>query len=154
MAYEALKLQYQHLTITESPNMPKGLSGLYIDNEILINKRLPYYEKHCVLAEEIGHYETTVGDITNLEDVTNRKLELVARTWGYEKIVSLDNLIDCYLQGYTNLEEICLHLEIIPAYLYKAIEKYNQRYGISTIYKGYKIYFDPLNIRKALFYDY
>ncbi|WP_419962145.1 ImmA/IrrE family metallo-endopeptidase [Psychrobacillus sp. BM2] len=151
MAYETLKSQYQQLSIIEDPNMPKGLSGLYRDNVIFINKHLTYYEKHCVLAEELGHHETTVGDITNLTDTKNIKLELVARTWGYEKIVSLDKLIDCYNKGFTTVEDICLHLEITPLYLHKAIEKYNQRYGMFIDYKGYQIFFDPLNIKKEFF---
>lgn len=151
MAYEKLKLQYEHLSFIEDPNMPKGLSGLYRDNVILINKHLTYYEKHCVLAEELGHYETTVGDITNLTEIRNRKLELVARTWGYEKIVSLDSLIDCFTKGYTTVDDICLHLEITPLYLHKAIEKYSQRYGISINHKGHQIFFDPLNIKKEFF---
>ncbi|MBK3493478.1 ImmA/IrrE family metallo-endopeptidase [Viridibacillus sp. YIM B01967] len=151
MSYEALIAQYKHLIITESILMPKGLSGLYIDNQILINKRLSLYEKHCVLAEEIGHYETTYGDITKLEDVKNQKLELVARRWGYEKIVSLDKLIECYVTDHTTVEDICLHLEITPQYLHNAIEKYQQRYGLSTIYNGYRIFFDPLNMEKVFF---
>lgn len=151
MAYEALKLEYWDLIIKETTDMPKGLKGLYYHNKIFIDKRLTYYEKHCVLAEEIGHHETTYGDITDLEEVTNKKLELVARTWGYEKIVSLDKLIDCFIKGYTTVEDICLHLEITPHYLHKAIEKYNQRYGMSIVYKGYRIFFDPLNIKKEFF---
>lgn len=151
MKYEMLMAQYQHLTIKESFTMPRGLSGVYYDNQILINKRLGQYEKHCTLSEELGHYETTYGDITNLDNIRNMKLEKVARSWGYEKIISFDKLIECYKMGHTTVEDICLHLEIIPIYLYKAIEKYNQRYGLSVAYKGFRIYFDPLNIEKEFF---
>lgn len=151
MRYELLKAEYSHLTIIECIDMPRGLPGIYHDNVILINKRLETYEKHCILAEELGHHETTYGDITKLDNIRNTKLEMVARSWGYEKIVSLDKLIECYKLGHRTVEDICLHLEVIPKYLFEAIKKYNQRFGISCIYKGYRIYFDPLNIEKEFF---
>ncbi|MGE7622793.1 ImmA/IrrE family metallo-endopeptidase [Viridibacillus sp. NPDC096237] len=151
MLYESLMSQYRHLTFKESLLMPKGLSGLYIDKQIIINNRLSFYEKHCVLAEEIGHYETTYGDITNLESVSNQKLELTARRWGYEKIVSLDKLIECYVGDHRTEDDICTYLEITPQYLYSAIDRYLQRYGLSTVYNGYLIFFDPLNIEKDFF---
>ncbi len=151
MAYELLKAEYPHINIIECIDMPKGLPGIYHDNVILINKHIEYYEKHCVLAEELGHYETTYGDITSLDNIRNIKLEKVARSWGYEKIISFDKLIECYNLGHTTVEDVCLHLEIIPVYLYKAIERYNQRFGLSCTYKGYRIYFDPLNIEKEFF---
>lgn len=151
MLYESLMSQYRHLTFKESLLMPTGLSGLYIDKQIIINNRLSLYEKHCVLAEEIGHYETTYGDITNLESVSNQKLELTARRWGYEKIVSLDKLIECYVADHRTEEDICTYLEITPQYLYSAIDRYRQRFGLSTVYNGYLLFFDPLNIEKDFF---
>ena len=38
-------------------------------------------EKASVLAEELGHYYTTVGNILDQEDAGNRKQEHKARTW-------------------------------------------------------------------------
>lgn len=149
MTYELLMSQYPNLKYQETYNLPRGLSGLYFEGLILINTRLSTYEKHCILAEELGHHFTTYGDITDLHDTQNLKLELVARTWGYEKIVSLDKLIECYLLGHTTVDDICIYLEVVPSYLFKAIEKYNQRYGLSVIHKEYEIFFDPLNIKKV-----
>lgn len=149
MAYERLMMEYPQLHIMEKL-LPKGLSGLYYNNVIEINKYKTKYEKHCILAEELGHHETTYGDITDLDDITSRKLELVARRWGYEKIVSLDKLIECYVEGYTTVEDMCEHLEIVPDYLCKAVEVYNQRYGLSTIKNNFRIFFDPLNIKPIL----
>ena len=149
MRYESLVLEYPHLLIKEVKDIPKGLAGLYTDNMILIDKYRDWYEKHCVLAEEIGHHETTYGDITNSKSMTNRKLELVARRWGYEKIVSFDNLIECYEMGYKSLEEVCTHLEITASYLKTSVDHYSSRHGLSTRHKGYRIYFDPLFIHRV-----
>ncbi|WP_342566651.1 ImmA/IrrE family metallo-endopeptidase [Psychrobacillus sp. FSL K6-4046] len=149
MRYEKLLMEYPQICIIEK-NLPKGLSGLYYDNNIEINKSKSSYEKHCILAEELGHYETTAGDITDLSNMISQKRELIARRWGYEKIVSLDHLVDCYLHGYTTVEEICLHLEITPNFLDEALQVYKQRYGISVHYHNYELFFDPLNISEKI----
>lgn len=150
MSYERLLMNYPHIEIIEKV-LPKGLSGFYYDNVIEINKFLSNYEKHCILAEELGHHETTYGDITKLDDITSKKLELVARRWGYLKIVSLDSLIECYNSGHNTIEDTCDYLEVTSNYLQEAINIYKQKYGLFAVYKGYKIYFDPLNIHKEFF---
>ncbi|MBB4824552.1 hypothetical protein HNO89_001776 [Sporosarcina luteola] len=148
MTYESLIAQYPHLVIKEVKTMPPGLAGLYIDNMILIDQRRSNYEKHCILAEELGHYETTYGDITNLQSLRNWKLELLARRWGYEKIVSLDKLIECHELNYRSIEEVCAHLEVTAEYLELSIAHYYARFGLSVHHKGYQIHFDPLSVRK------
>ncbi|WP_252504779.1 ImmA/IrrE family metallo-endopeptidase [Sporosarcina sp. Marseille-Q4943] len=148
MTYESLIAQYPHLVIKEVKTLPSGLGGLYMDDVVLIDKNRSHYEKHCILAEEIGHYETTYGDITDLQKLTNLKLELAARRWGYEKIVSLDKLIECYESGFKTVEEVCTHLEVTEDYLMESIAHYHSRFGVSTIHKGYEIFFDPLYLRK------
>lgn len=148
MAFEELMSEYPQLCIKEVGDMPKGLAGLYTDNLILIDKHRCTYEKHGILAEELGHHETTYGDITNLDKIRNWKLELVARRWGYEKIVSLEKLITCYELGYKTSEEICVHLEVTGEYLQDSIDHYYSLHGISIEHKNYQIYFDPLYIRK------
>lgn len=147
MEYERLIMEYPQVKIIEKA-LPKGLPGLYYDNVIEIDKFKNKYEKHCILAEELGHYETTYGDITDLNDMRSVKLEQIARRWGYEKIVSLDRLIDCYERGQTTLEEVCLNLEVTPEYLKNVIDYYIEKYGIYKLYKEYKINFDPLNVNK------
>ena len=42
-------------------------------------------EKACVLAEELGHHYTTYGNILDQSDTSNRKQELRARAWAYNK---------------------------------------------------------------------
>lgn len=149
MRYESLISEYPQISILEVVDIPKGLAGLYLDNLILLDKFRTKYEKYCILAEEIGHHETTYGEITNLECIRNWKLELVARRWGYEKIVSLDKLIECHEMGYKSLEEVCNHLEITEVYFKDSVDHYSSRHGISIDHNGYQINFDPLFIRRV-----
>ncbi|GGA34987.1 ImmA/IrrE family metallo-endopeptidase [Psychrobacillus lasiicapitis] len=147
MTYDRLKMEYPHIKIIEKA-LPKGLPGLYYDNVIEIDKFKDKYEKHCILAEELGHYETTYGDITDLSDMRSIKIEQIARRWGYEKIVSLDQLIDCYEKGQTTLEEVCTNLEVTPEYLKNVIDYYIEKYGLFKLHREYRITFEPLNIKR------
>lgn len=149
MAYELLVNQYPHLVIKEVYSLPKGLAGLYMDNEILLDKNRSMYERHCILAEELGHYETTHGDILDLRSLRNKKMELAARRWGYEKIVPLDKLIECHRLNFISLEEVCVYLEITSKYLKISIDHYLSRYGLSTMHNGYEIFFDPLFVKRV-----
>jgi hypothetical protein len=49
-------------------------------------------EKACVLAEELGHHETTVGNILDMSDPWNRKQERQARLNGYNRMIGLMGL--------------------------------------------------------------
>ena len=69
-------------------------------------------EKTCVLAEEIGHYETTVGDILDQRISENRKQELQARMYAYNKLIGLQGIIDRYEYGCKNVYEMAEHLEV------------------------------------------
>ncbi|MEV2909282.1 hypothetical protein ABNF65_11700 [Paenibacillus larvae] len=66
--------------------MPIGVKGLYSDGIAWINKNIETNtEKACVLVEEIGHEQTTAGDITDLSYLCKRKQELIGRRWGVQK---------------------------------------------------------------------
>ena len=149
MKFEQLMNQYPQLTFYEKM-LPKGLSGLYYDNVVEIDKYLTYREKHEILAEEIGHYEKSIGDISDYSSLKNMKQETLARRWAVEKIVSLDDLIDCYDLGLRTVEDICFHLEITPSFLHKAIKHYKTKHGLNYSYKGYWFQFKPLFISKTL----
>ena len=79
-----------HVTVHEAFNLngdstpARRLKGLYMDGHIALDPQLDTTaEKASILAEEMGHHLTTVGDITDLKDAGNRQQELDARLWGY-----------------------------------------------------------------------
>ena len=74
--YDSLKKE-SPVYIDDQSDLPEGIKGLYIETGhtqmILLNKNLPVQaEKRCVLAEELGHYYTTFGNITDQTDVRIR----------------------------------------------------------------------------------
>ena len=100
-------------------------------------------EKKCVLADELGHYHTTVGNILDQNDTGNRKQELRARVWGYNKLIGLSGIISCYKAGCHNLYEMAEHLDVTEEFLTEALDCYKRKYGICTRSDNYVIYFEP-----------
>ena len=91
----------------------ENLKGIYIDGNIAINTSVDNgAEKACVLAEELGHYYTTVGDITDLSDFQNRKQERQARLWGYNKLIGLTGIIQAFRAGCHSRHETAEYLGV------------------------------------------
>jgi len=146
MLYEALISKYSHLTIKEATDLPTGLGGLYYDNVILLDKYRSTREKYCLLAEELGHYHTSSGNIVDQFKLENRKQEKRARAWAYEKVVPLEKIIQAH-QGYiSNKYELAKFLEVTESFLESALERYKERYGGTVNHNGYTICFEPLGV--------
>ena len=126
--------------------MSKRFKGIYEDNVILINKDLSSIEKACVLAEELGHYYTTHGNILDQSKTENRKQEQRARNWACSRMVTLDKFIDAYKNDVSNIHEFAELVCVTEEFMQEALDYYRRRYGISTIYKGYLINFERLAV--------
>ena len=100
-------------------------------------------EKSCVLAEELGHYYTTVGDILDMNVSENRKQERQARLWGYNRVIGLFGLIRAYEHGCKDKYEIAEYLDVTEEYLEDCIDCYRDKYGEHKIVDNYTIYFIP-----------
>lgn len=121
-----------------------SLKGIYIDGNIAINTSVSNsIEKSCVLAEELGHYHTTCGDILDQDNVQNRKQEFRARMWGYNRLIGLTGIVRAYEYGCRNRFEIAEYLDVTEEYLDEALSYYRQRYGVFTTVDNYIIYFEP-----------
>lgn len=132
------------VSIDEDYPLSKNLSGLYIDGNIaLSNKLKTTAEKACVLAEELGHHETTVGNIIDLSVSWNRKQERQARLNGYNRMIGLMGIVKAYEDGCQNQYEIAKFLNVTEEYLIECINSYRDKYGIMTSIDNYTIYFIP-----------
>lgn len=108
-------------------------------------------EKACVLAEELGHHYTTYGNILDQSDTSNRKQELRARAWAYNKQIGLLGLIRAYEHGCRNRFEIAAYLEVTEEVLEECLIFYQRKYGECTNVDNYVVYFIPnLVIMKKL----
>lgn len=137
-----------NIVVTDQFNLSgTRIKGLYCDGTIALNKDMYIEsEKACVLAEELGHHYTTVGDIMDQTDVSNRKQERRARIWAYHKLLSLNDLIDSYKCGCRNQFEIAEHLNVTEEFLVDCLKYYKEKYGLYVRKDSYLIYFEPLGI--------
>ena len=120
------------------------LKGIYIDGNIAINTSVDTStEKVCVIAEELGHHHTSVGDIIDMTDTGNRKQERQARLWGYDKLIGLGRLISAYEHGCHDRFELAEYLEVTDEYLHECIECYRDNYGPCVTVGDYYIMFIP-----------
>lgn len=145
-SYEELLLKYDNDIIIEETNLKNGLSGVYLGEIILIEKRLNTINKLETLYEEIAHHLITYGDIRDQSIMLNRKFELKARRLGCEMVITLDGIIDAFHSGICNLHEMACYFEVSNDYVLKAIEHYKMKYGLDVYYKGYVIKFEPLQV--------
>ena len=129
------------LPVTEKPF--RTFDGRIKNNKIYLRQDMSHANKKCVLAEELGHHYTTVGNILDQSDAGNRKQEYQARIWAYDRLVGLTGIIDCYKAGCQTISEMAEYLEVTEQFLREALERYRQKYGIYTCVDNFIIYFEP-----------
>lgn len=120
--------------------------GKCIGNIIIINNRVTQAEKLFTLSEELGHFNLTVGDITDQSNPSNRKQELKARRWSYEKIVTPEGIINSILSGIDNIYDLSENLNVTEEFLIECIKHYKRKYGLYYVGKTHLLTFEPLNV--------
>ena len=119
--HEKLMAEYEDLYIEERQMIN---DGLYADGCIWINEKLPSCKKFSVLAEEIGHYKTSAGNILDQDDTANRKQERTARKWAYEKLVPIENIQFAFADGHTEIWDMAEYLDLDEEFLREALIHY------------------------------
>lgn len=119
-------------------------NGLISGHRIAIRKDIETQkEKACVLAEELGHYHTSSGDILDQSNVVNRKQELRARMWGYNQMIGLTGLVSAVKANCRSVYEIAEYLDVTEDYLKEALAAYRSKYGLGKAVDNYWITFEP-----------
>lgn len=151
MNYEQLltAADQEGLLVKEQPLT--GHDGLIRDSRIAIRKDIETQtEKSCVLAEEIGHYHTSFGNILDQSRVESRKQEYRARLYGYNLKIGLAGLIRAYEARCRNRYEMAEYLDVTEEYLEEAIDCYKAKYGLYVSVDNYIIYFEPFVVIKII----
>lgn len=145
-SYEKL-LQEAHdedISVDENYSFQSALQGLYVDKNIaLSNRLLTSIKKAGVLAEELGHYYTSTGNILDQTNVSNCKQERKARLWAYDKMIGLSGIIQGYRQHCQNRYELAECLGVSEEFLQEALNCYKEKYGAYVELDGYVIFFEP-----------
>ena len=143
MKYTDLLIEADNLSLITKDKPLRAHDGRIKRNRIAIREDMPETQKKCVLAEELGHYHTTVGDIIDQSSVANRKQEYRARLWAYNNLIGLSGIVSAYKAGCRNAHEVADHLDITEDFLQEALTCYRQKYGVCAKYDKYVIYFEP-----------
>lgn len=142
--YEMLldQAESRGLSVKEKPLQYND--GRIRGNRILIRSTIETRcQKAAVLCEEIGHYETAVGNILDQSVTANRKQELRGRIWAYNRLIGLTGILRAYKMGCRNRYEVAECLDVPEDTLQEALEYYRSRYGVCTQVDNYVIYFEP-----------
>lgn len=155
VSYEDLLIEADNagLIVKEAPLC--SADGRCKGHRIAIRRDIPTLAKKAdVLAEELGHYYTSVGVILEQNTVINRKQERIARLWSYNKRISMSRLIDAWNHGYRSLYEIADYLDVSEDTLADALECYRQKYGTCIWADNYRIQFEPyFTIGKVIIFN-
>ena len=145
MTYEELLSQAssENLLVKEVPLL--GSDGRIYNNRIAIRRDIPTLkQKSCVLAEELGHYYTGVGNILEQNSINNIKQERYGRIWAYNHQIGLMGILQSYLANCRTLYDMAEYLEVTEEFLIDALQYYKSKYGTFTEIDNYIIYFEPV----------
>ena len=146
MEYEVLleEAYKNDIYVIENADFKSKSEGLINGNVIGINRKVRSSKRRaCILAEELGHYHTTSGDIILLSSSDNRKQELRARAWAYDKMIGLCGIVRCYQSCCRNRYEMAELLDVTEDFLQEALDYYSDKYGDHAVIDNYVIYFQP-----------
>lgn len=138
----------QNVRVVEHPFKTNRLRGLYCDGVITINSSVSNSttDKTCIVAEELGHHHTSVGNILDQSTIQNRKQEHRARQWAYKRLVPFSKIVQAFQSGARNRYEVAEYLQITEEFLEAAIRRYREIYELCAVYDRFVIYFDPLAV--------
>lgn len=143
MEYTDLLIEADNLSLITKDKPLRAHDGRIKKNRIAIRQDMTETKKKCVLAEELGHFHTTVGDIMDQSSVCNRKQEHRARLWAYNKLIGLQGIIKAYNAGCQNYHETAEYLDVTEEFLKEAITCYKNQYGSYTKVDNFMVVFEP-----------
>lgn len=132
--YEALllKARKKGLVVLEMDLGTNKKCGKLLDNNIILNKNMTQSDKYEILAEEIGHYDTSYGHICDQSKIENRKQELTARRYGYKYIATPHSFVEAIKNGARDLESLAEHFLISIELLVDIITDWKKQYGLGV----------------------
>lgn len=120
--YDDLLAEYDERLCIEERDMKND--GLYGDGCVWIRRSMSSARKACILAEEIGHYETSSGDILDQRDPNNVKQENKARRWAFEKLLPEENIYLAAMNGYVTTWDIADYFDLDEEFVKAALRYY------------------------------
>lgn len=143
MTYDKLLIEADSEGIAVKEKDLISADGRTKGNNIAIRRDMQTAKKMCVLAEEMGHCQLTVGNIIDLSVSENCKQELRSRLYAYNKCVGLSGIINAYKARCQSQHELAEYLGVTEIFLREAIDCYRAKYGVMVTIDIYTIFFEP-----------
>lgn len=117
MTYEQLLDEAVDLGIKVKEKPLQSSDGRTKYDRVAIRQDMTTVRKACVLAEELGHCLTTVGNILSQDSIDAIKQERRARIWAFKKMLSVEQIYDVAAKGYTTPYEMASYLDVDEEFL-------------------------------------
>lgn len=132
------------IKVIENYPFKSNCEGMAVGNKVALSQNLATQsQKTTVLAEELGHYHTTVGNILDQASINSRKQEYQARMWAYNHLIGLNGIINSYKARKYTLHDMADYLEVTEEFLLAALNCYKSKYGECVQVDNYAICFEP-----------
>lgn len=124
----------------------EGDCGYYSDECVLLSRESTFAKKTEILAEEIGHHDTTVGNIVGQSTVSDIKQEKRARIKGYSYVLPISRIVKALLNYCISLQDMSEYLGVGEEYICESLDYYKSKYGLYYECKDYTLFFEPLGV--------
>jgi hypothetical protein len=147
------------INIDEKGCFPNNVKAAFYEDEdteptIILNKALKASrEQVCAVAEEIGHYCTSCGNLLTDDEVDKTIIcqqELRAKRWAAKKLVPINAIIESFEAGCRLFHDFVEHLGVTEEFFLSALKTYADMYGARIVQDDYVIFFDPPAVFKAI----
>lgn len=144
MNYEELLIAADEAGLTVKEKPLSLHDGRIKGTRIAIRQDIPTLaQKADVLAEELGHYFTSVGEILDQSTAAARRQERQARLWAYNNRVGLQGIVRGHQHHCQNLNDLAEFLDVSEEFLQETLDCYREKYGPSVNWKNFTIFFEP-----------
>ena len=130
-----------------------GYKGLLVRRNgltyVFVDPKASRRARAAILAEEYGHYQTSVGDtVRSTDEVRIRRAEERAMRSAIEMLVCPEDVIRAIRSGVRNWYELSESLDLPESFLRKAVEVWKKQYGpvYCTDENGDVLWLDPLSL--------
>lgn len=108
------------------------MDGLFVNGKnggglILVNRHRTLAQRTAALAEELGHFFKSIGDLRDLNDIMAAKQERLGRAWGYEQQLPPPLMEEHLMNGGGTAWEVAEETDLPQPFVEEAYRHYVRR---------------------------
>ena len=129
----------------------EGYKGLLVRKDglsyVFVDPKASRRSRSAILAEEYGHFKTSVGDtVRGSDDVRIRRAEERAMRAAVDMLVRPEDVIQAIRSGVRNWFELAEALDQPESFLRKAVSVWQRQYGPVYTTDDSVLWLDPLSL--------